>query len=51
MALDALTLTGRHIRLEPLSLSHADALTAASAVDPALYQWSAVPIGRDAVVR
>jgi N-acetyltransferase len=50
MTLDAPTLTGRHIRLEPLALSHADALTAASAVDPALYQWSAVPVGRDAVL-
>ena len=45
------TLVGRHIRLEPLSLSHADALAAASAGGAALYQWSAVPIGRDAVHR
>ena len=55
MTLDALTLAGTYIRLEPLSLSHADALTAASApssdIDPALYQWSAVPVGRDAVLR
>ncbi len=32
-------------------MAHLDGLVAASAVDPALYQWSAVPIGRDAVVR
>jgi len=51
MTLDAPTLSGTHIRLEPLALSHADALTAASAGDPALYQWSAVPIGREAVQR
>jgi RimJ/RimL family protein N-acetyltransferase len=51
VTLDAPVLTGSHIRLEPLSLSHADGLVAASAGDPALYQWSAVPIGRDAVLR
>jgi N-acetyltransferase len=45
------TLKSRHIRLEPLSMAHADALIAASAVDPSLYQWSAVPVGRDAVLR
>ncbi len=44
-------LTGSHIRLEPLSPVHADGLVAASSGGPALYQWSAVPIGRDAVLR
>ncbi len=44
-------LTGSHIRLEPLSFTHADGLVAASSGDPSLYQWSAVPIGRDAVHR
>jgi RimJ/RimL family protein N-acetyltransferase len=51
MTLDAPTLNGRHLRLEPLSDAHAEGLIAASAGDPALYQWSAVPIGRDAVLR
>jgi RimJ/RimL family protein N-acetyltransferase len=51
MTLDTPILTGSHIRLEPLSLGHADGLVAASSGDPALYQWSAVPIGRDAVLR
>ena len=51
MTLDAPVLTGSHIRLEPLSPAHADGLVAASSGDPALYQWSAVPIGRDAVAR
>jgi N-acetyltransferase len=51
MVLDVPTLSGTHIRLEPLASSHADALVAASAADPALYQWSAVPVGRDAVLR
>jgi RimJ/RimL family protein N-acetyltransferase len=51
MTLDTPVLTGSHIRLEPLSPTHADGLVAASSGDPALYQWSAVPIGRDAVHR
>jgi N-acetyltransferase len=51
MNLDTPVLTGSHIRLEPLSLAHADGLVAASSGDPTLYQWSAVPIGRDAVHR
>ena len=45
------TLTGTHIRLEPLTLEHTDALAAASAVDPSLYRWSAVPLGIDQVRR
>jgi RimJ/RimL family protein N-acetyltransferase len=42
-------LTGRHIDLVPLEHSHAEALAAASAVDPSLYQWSAVPQGKTAM--
>jgi N-acetyltransferase len=45
------TLTGKHIRLEPLSPAHGEALVAASSGDATLYQWSAVPIGREAVLR
>jgi N-acetyltransferase len=45
------TLLGDHIRLEPLSHAHAEALVASSAGDPELYRWSAVPVGRDAVAR
>jgi RimJ/RimL family protein N-acetyltransferase len=51
MILETPVLIGSHIRLEPLSPAHADGLVAASSGDPALYQWSAVPIGRDAVAR
>ncbi len=51
MTLDSPVLIGSHIRLEPLSLAHADGLVAASSGDPTLYEWSAVPIGRDAVLR
>lgn len=39
------------MRLEPLAINHLDGLVAASAVDPSLYQWSATPVGRDAVAR
>ena len=42
-------LTGRHIELVPLDLRHAEALAAASAADLSLYQWSAVPQGKEAV--
>jgi RimJ/RimL family protein N-acetyltransferase len=47
--MESITLTGRHIELVPLDPSHAEALAAAAAVDPSLYQWSAVPQGREAV--
>jgi len=51
MTLDFPILTGNHIRLEPLSHLHAEALTAASSGDSELYHWSAVPTGREAVQR
>lgn len=51
MILESPILTGAHVRLEPLSMSHLDGLVAAAAVDPSLYQWSVVPSGRDAVSR
>lgn len=44
-------LQGRHVRLEPLELRHTEALVAASAADPSLYEWSLVPQGREAVER
>lgn len=37
------TLTGGHVRLEPLTAAHADAL-AAVAVDPELWRWSPSPV-------
>jgi N-acetyltransferase len=36
-------LIGRHVRLEPLEPSHAEALAAAASGDPSLYKWSPVP--------
>lgn len=45
------TLTGRHVRLEPLERRHIAGLTAASAGDPELYRWSLVPRGEAEVTR
>ena len=46
---DPITLEGDHVRLEPLGHHHAEALVAASAGNASLYQWSLVPVGREAV--
>jgi N-acetyltransferase len=43
MKTESVVLQGRVVRLEPLGHSHVDGLVAASAGDPALYQWSPVP--------
>ena len=43
--MEALQLTGKTIRLEPLHPSHAEGLAAAAAADPSLYRWSTVPRG------
>jgi len=48
---DDLVLRGSAIRLELLAARHAEGLVAASASDPELYRWSAVPLGPDAVER
>jgi RimJ/RimL family protein N-acetyltransferase len=37
------TLTGGHIRLEPMGLHHLDGLLAAATADPSLYKWTVVP--------
>jgi RimJ/RimL family protein N-acetyltransferase len=46
METEALVLTGRQVRLEPLNHRIVDGLVAAAAADPSLYQWSPVPQGR-----
>lgn len=51
MTIESLPLVGRHVRLEPIAHSHAESLTLASSGDPMLYQWSAVPRGKDAVLK
>jgi len=39
------TLTGGHVRLEPLEQRHVPALVAAAAEDRRIYQWSQIPEG------
>jgi RimJ/RimL family protein N-acetyltransferase len=36
-------LQGKHVRLEPLQPSHAEALATAAAADPTLYRWTTAP--------
>ena len=50
MGAETFSLTGPHIRLEPLTREHVDAL-ADAANDPSLYQWSPVPRGRAEAAR
>ena len=38
-----MTLSGKHVRLEPLSVDHIDGLVAAANEDRSLYRWSPVP--------
>lgn len=49
--LPLVTLTGRFVRLEPLTLGHVDALVAAAEVDRSTYQWTTVPEGHAAMER
>src|SRR5215471_6034775 len=51
MGAESIEFEGRHVRLEPLDLRHADALVAAAAAEPSLYQWSAVPQGKREMMR
>ncbi len=48
MNANRIELQGEHVRLEPLELGHAAALSAASAGDPELYRWSPIPQGEGA---
>lgn len=49
--MESVTLRGHKIRLEPLTLDHADALTAAAATDRDLYRWSPVPQSKEDAIR
>ncbi len=51
LSMEAVTLSGKFVRLEPLDQCHLDGLVAASAVDPSLYQWSLVPQGEAETAR
>jgi len=45
VTLEPVTLVGRAVRLEPLTLAHVPALDAAASEDRATYQWAPVPDG------
>jgi RimJ/RimL family protein N-acetyltransferase len=49
--MEAATLSGKFIRLEPLEHRHVEGLVAAAGVEPSLYRWSLVPQGKAAVER
>ena len=49
VTIETVKLSGRLVRLELLGPEHIDDLTAAASNERALYQWSPVPCGRDAV--
>ncbi|HYX68361.1 MAG TPA: GNAT family protein [Terriglobales bacterium] len=51
MRSDGVVLEGKQVRLEPLERGHIAGLAAASAADPALYQWSPVPQGEGEATR
>ena len=44
-------LTGTHVCLEPLARAHVPGLVAAAAEDPALYQWTVLPLDADGMTR
>ena len=44
------TLDGAHVRLEPLTMDHADELLAASEEDRSTYDWTRTPDGPAGVV-
>lgn len=50
-ALDAVTLTGRHVVLAPLGHEHVDGLVHAASVDRSSYGSTWVPDGREAMAR
>jgi RimJ/RimL family protein N-acetyltransferase len=45
--MEAVVLSGKFVRLEPLGPGHLDGLVAAAAAEPSLYEWSFVPQGKD----
>lgn len=52
MSQELFTLTGKHVRLEPLQLRHVEPLVAAASGDVAeLYRWTVVPAGIEAMTR
>ena len=49
LVLDPITLSGRHVQLEPLSLDHVDGLVGASTIERDTYDYTDVPGTRDAM--
>jgi len=49
--MESITLQGQHIRLEPLTVQHAEGLAHAADSDRDLYRWSPVPQGTTEAVR
>lgn len=47
--LPSITLTGTHVRLEPLSTDHVDDLVRAATIDRSSYRWTVVPGNRAAM--
>ena len=47
--LPPITLTGTHVRLEPLSTDHVDELVRVAAIDRSTYRWTVVPGDRAAM--
>jgi len=48
---DSVVLSGRYVRLEPLSRAHVAGLVAAAAEDPALYAWTPLPLAAEEMTR
>lgn len=51
MWIEPVTLSGRHVRLEPLAEAHAAALWAAGSSDPALYRYTPYQLASEADLR
>lgn len=51
MSNDSVVLSGRYVRLEPLSRAHVAGLVAAAAEDPALYAWTPLPLAAEGMTR
>ena len=48
---DSTVLSGRHVRLEPLSRAHVPGLVAAAGEDAALYRWTPLPLDAAGMTR
>ena len=47
--LQVVTLIGAHVRLEPLTVAHVEALVVAASIDRSTYEWTNVPDGSAAM--